>query len=145
MVAKWRPYRKIAEEKGRVPRQHKPVVQQQGHRVPGLQAEPRKNRGVKNKITINEGCAPIIVVKLLRTDTTLDLSQKARVVKFFVRRQRGIYSRSTRTDHDASTNVTKDVWSAPGHVSSAVGQPDYISADTVLCDSVLPARKFQLH
>jgi hypothetical protein len=39
------------------------------------------NRGGKNKITSNEGGAPIIVVKLLRTDTTLDLSQKARVVK----------------------------------------------------------------
>ena len=32
-------------------------------------------------ITNNEGGALIIVVKLLRTDTTLDLSQKARVVR----------------------------------------------------------------
>ena len=40
-----------------------------------------ENKGGKNKITSNEGGAPIIVVKLLRTDTTLDLSQKARVVR----------------------------------------------------------------
>ena len=38
-------------------------------------------RGGKNKITKNGSGASIIVVKLLRTDTTLDLSQKARVVK----------------------------------------------------------------
>ena len=40
-----------------------------------------RNKGGKNKITKNEGGALIIVVKLLRTDTTLDLSQKARVVR----------------------------------------------------------------
>jgi len=34
------------------------------------------SRGGKNYITRNGGGAPIIVVKLLRTDTTLDLSQK---------------------------------------------------------------------
>ena len=39
------------------------------------------DKGGKNLITNNEGGALIIVVKLLRTDTTLDLSQKARVVR----------------------------------------------------------------
>jgi hypothetical protein len=48
---------------------------------PGVASRARQNKGGKNKITSNEGGAPIIVVKLLRTDTTLDLSQKARVVK----------------------------------------------------------------
>jgi hypothetical protein len=37
----------------------------------------------KNKITSNRGSAPIIVVKLLRTDTTLDLSQKGQSGKDF--------------------------------------------------------------
>jgi hypothetical protein len=37
--------------------------------------------GVKNEITMKECCALILVVKLKRTDTTLDLSQKARVVR----------------------------------------------------------------
>ena len=40
-----------------------------------------RGKGGKNLITNNEGGALIIVVKLLRTDTTLDLSQKARVVR----------------------------------------------------------------
>ena len=40
-----------------------------------------KDDGVKNEITMKECCALILVVKLKRTDTTLDLSQKARVVK----------------------------------------------------------------
>ncbi|KIJ96910.1 hypothetical protein K443DRAFT_681923 [Laccaria amethystina LaAM-08-1] len=29
-------------EKGRIPRRHKPVVQRQGHRVQGVQAEPKE-------------------------------------------------------------------------------------------------------
>ena len=64
----------------RNPRRHEPAVQRQSHHVFRLQAEPEK-RGGKNKITKNGSSASIIVVKLLRTDTTLDLSQKARVVK----------------------------------------------------------------
>jgi hypothetical protein len=40
-----------------------------------------KGDGVKNEITMKECCALILVVKLKRTDTTLDLSQKARVVR----------------------------------------------------------------
>jgi hypothetical protein len=56
-------------------------VQRRGHHVQGCKQSPW-SRGGKNKITSNEGGAPIIVVKLLRTDTTLDLSQKARVVTF---------------------------------------------------------------
>ena len=46
----------------------------------GCKQSPR-SWGGKNKITRNGGGASIIVVKLLRTDTTLDLSQKARVVR----------------------------------------------------------------
>jgi len=46
----------------------------------GCKQSPR-SWGDKNKITRNGGGASIIVVKLLRTDTTLDLSQKARVVR----------------------------------------------------------------
>ena len=57
-----------------------------------------EDKGGKNLITNNEGGALIIVVKLLRTDTTLDLSQKARVV----RKQRCLglayIPRSPRTD-----------------------------------------------
>ena len=45
-----------------------------------VQAEV-KGRGGKNLITISDRGAVILVVKLKRTDTTLDLSQKARVVK----------------------------------------------------------------
>ena len=48
---------------------------------PQVASRAQGSKGGKNKITNNEGGAPIIVVKLLRTDTTLDLSQKARVVK----------------------------------------------------------------
>ena len=29
-------------KKGRIPRRHKPIVQQQGHRVQGVQAEPKE-------------------------------------------------------------------------------------------------------
>ena len=46
----------------------------------GCKQSPR-SWGGKNKTTDNEGCASIIEVNLLRTDTTLDLSQEARVVK----------------------------------------------------------------
>ena len=47
-----------------------------------------EDKGGKNLITNNEGGALIIVVKLLRTDTTLDLSQKARVVRIHDARER---------------------------------------------------------
>jgi hypothetical protein len=61
---------------------------------PGVASRAPGNKGGKNKITSNEGGAPIIVVKLLRTDTTLDLSQKARVVRKTVTRgARLIYPR----------------------------------------------------
>ncbi len=43
---------------------------------PGVASRAPENKGDKNKITSNRGGAPIIVVKLLRTDTTLDLSQR---------------------------------------------------------------------
>ena len=46
---------------------------------PGCKQSPG-NRGDKNWITITRSSASVKVVKLLRTDTTLDLSQKARVV-----------------------------------------------------------------
>ena len=47
---------------------------------PGCKQSPG-NRGDKNWITITRSSASVKVVKLLRTDTTLDLSQKARVVR----------------------------------------------------------------
>ena len=55
-------------------------MQRQGHRVPEVQAELGE-RGLQKLDNHNESDAFIIVVKLLRTDTTLDLSQKARVVR----------------------------------------------------------------
>ena len=61
---------------------------------PGVASRAPGNKGCKNKITSNEGGAPIIVVKLLRTDTTLDLSHKARVVRESVgRRSECLYTR----------------------------------------------------
>ena len=45
-----------------------------------VQAEV-EGRGGKNWLTISDRGAVILVVKLKRTDTTLDLSQKARVVR----------------------------------------------------------------
>ena len=47
---------------------------------PGCKQSPG-SRGDKNWITITRSSASVKVVKLLRTDTTLDLSQKARVVR----------------------------------------------------------------
>ena len=41
----------------------------------------RRTGAAKIRYPVNGGGASIIVVKLLRTDTTLDLSQKARVVR----------------------------------------------------------------
>ena len=65
------------------------------------------NKGGKNKITSNEGGAPIIVVKLLRTDTTLDLSQKARVVRNSGTETRGLYTcDGLRTDHQKDPSGT---------------------------------------
>ena len=58
--------------------------------------------------------APVIVVKLLRTDTTLDLSHKARVVKKSERARGGsIYTGEAgmRTDH-ASRLFVCGVWIA---------------------------------
>ena len=49
--------------------------------APSSCKQSSRDKGGKNLITKNEGGALIIVVKLLRTDTTLDLSQKARVVR----------------------------------------------------------------
>jgi hypothetical protein len=63
------------------------------------------SRGGKNKITSNEGGAPIIVVKLLRTDTTLDLSQKARVVKNIKRRSEAFIGGPDRARTIASLRV----------------------------------------
>ena len=72
---------------------------------PGVASRAPGNKGGKNKITSNEGGAPIIVVKLLRTDTTLDLSQKARVVRKSVNRGREAYIPASRlrTDHQRYT------------------------------------------
>ena len=51
----------------------------------------------KNKITSNRGSAPIIVVKLLRTDTTLDLSQKGQSGEDFTAQvTRPLYSQKRR-------------------------------------------------
>ena len=69
----------------------------------GCKQSPR-SKGGKNKITSNEGSAPIIVVKLLRTDTTLDLSQKARVVRNSENERRGFYS-GNQTAHGPSDRL----------------------------------------
>ena len=45
------------------------------------------------------------MVKLLRTDTTLDLSQKARVVRNLETRGRGFYKTGSRTDHQLYLRV----------------------------------------
>jgi hypothetical protein len=75
-------------------------VQRQGHHALGLQAEPKEQGRQKLDNQINGGGAPIIVVKLLRTDTTLDLSQKARVVRILESGEHGLYRlRWSRTDH----------------------------------------------
>jgi hypothetical protein len=74
---------------------------------PGVASRAPENKGDKNKITSNEGGAPIIVVKLLRTDTTLDLSQKARVVRKseVQRREAYIPASRLRTDHHQKIHV----------------------------------------
>jgi hypothetical protein len=72
---------------------------------PGVASRAPENKGGKNKITRNEGGAPIIVVKLLRTDTTLDLSQKARVVRKRDSEARGFY-RQEQGAHGPSENFT---------------------------------------
>jgi hypothetical protein len=72
---------------------------------PGVASRAPGSKGGKNKITSNEGGAPIIVVKLLRTDTTLDLSQKARVVRKQDNERREAYipASGLRTDHQGYT------------------------------------------
>jgi hypothetical protein len=81
--------------------------------------QSQRSRGGKNKITSNEGGAPIIVVKLLRTDTTLDLSQKARVVKISGTKVQGFYSlRALRTDHLGTVKRSHGLPGAAGLLSS---------------------------
>ena len=64
-------------------RQHKPIVQRQGQLSRSRASRGRRARENKNKLTNEESSGLVLVVKLERTDTTLDLSQKARVVRFY--------------------------------------------------------------
>ena len=57
-----------SKKKVGIPRQHKAAVQYQSHHTSRVASRAQENKGDKNKITRNEGCAFIIVVKLLRTD-----------------------------------------------------------------------------
>ncbi len=70
--------------------------------TPSSCKQSSRDKGCKNKITNNGGGASIIVVKLLRTDTTLDLSQKARVV----RNQRCLTTALIPPTHGARTMFT---------------------------------------
>jgi hypothetical protein len=62
--------------------QHKPVVQRQGQLSRRRASRGQRAREDKNILTNEESSGLVLVVKLERTDTTLDLSQKARVVRF---------------------------------------------------------------
>jgi hypothetical protein len=59
-----------------------PVVQRQGQLSRRRASRGRKAQEDKNILTNEESSGLVLVVKLERTDTTLDLSQKARVVRF---------------------------------------------------------------
>ena len=62
--------------------QHKPIVQRQGQLSRSRASRGQQAGEDKNKLTNEESSGLVLVVKLERTDTTLDLSQKARVVAF---------------------------------------------------------------
>ena len=61
-------------------RQRKPIVQRRGQLSRSRASRGRRTREDKNILTNEESSGLVLVVKLERTDTTLDLSQKARVV-----------------------------------------------------------------
>ena len=57
-------------------RQRKPIVKRRGQRTRSRASRGQQVRENKNKITNEESGGLVLVVKLERTDTTLDLSQK---------------------------------------------------------------------
>lgn len=81
VITKSRVTKKTKKKKRRIPLSAQSNSVTQGPTYQSRCKQSAKGDGVKNEITMKERNALILVVKLKRTDTTLDLSQKARVVK----------------------------------------------------------------
>ena len=71
-------------------------MQYKGHRASRVASRAQEGKGGKNKITRNEGCAFIIVVKLLRTDTTPGGSEDVRNYHGKIRVERDLLDLSYR-------------------------------------------------
>ena len=71
-------------------------MQYRGHHVSHVASRAQESKGFKNKITRNEGGALIIVVKLLRTDTTPGGSEDVRNYHGKIRVERDLLDLSYR-------------------------------------------------